>query len=178
MGALAAFPPDSGFDVRIGRGKCWIGASPPIAKPFTGVKDATPFFQRFRWIGASRSVLIQALIEADVRDLTVVSPTMRGHRPATSAGCLPRKRGAQGYLLLSSFPSEYDLAELYAAGNVELELVPQGTFVERMRCAAPDSAASTRRWPPARYWPEGKETRMIDGTEYVFERRSMAMSRC
>jgi len=28
-------PPDSGFDVRIGRGKCWIGASPPIAKPFT-----------------------------------------------------------------------------------------------------------------------------------------------
>jgi 3-oxoadipate CoA-transferase alpha subunit len=60
-------------------------------------------------------------------------------------------------------------ADLYAAGKVELEVVPQGTLVERMRCAGAGLGGV--------YTPTGantdlslnKEHRVIGGRTYVLE---------
>jgi len=142
-----------------------------------GVKDATPFLST---VSVDRGVplgLIQALIEADVRDLTVVRQQCGGIDP-TSAGCLPRKDACARLSAPILVPYEYDLCRTLCRWE-------RGTGA----CAARD----LRRAHALRgaglggfYTPvaagtllaEGKETRMIDGTEYVFERRSMAMSRC
>ncbi len=57
----------------------------------------------------------------------------------------------------------------FLASELELELVPQGTFVERMRAAG---AGIGGFFTPTGYGTriaEGKETRVIDGRPYVFE---------
>ena len=56
------------------------------------------------------------------------------------------------------------------AGEIEVELVPQGTFVERMRAAG---AGLGGFFTPTGYGTlvaDGKETRVIDGVPYVFEK--------
>jgi 3-oxoadipate CoA-transferase, alpha subunit len=59
--------------------------------------------------------------------------------------------------------------ELYRAGRIELELVPQGTLLERMRAAG---AGLGPFFTPTGYGTligEGKEERIIDGKGYVLE---------
>ncbi len=58
---------------------------------------------------------------------------------------------------------------LYERGEIELELMPQGTFAERMRAAG---AGLGGFFTPTGYGTrlaEDKETRVIDGKGYVFE---------
>jgi 3-oxoadipate CoA-transferase alpha subunit len=60
--------------------------------------------------------------------------------------------------------------KLYAAGEIEFELVPQGTLVERIRAGA---AGLGGFYTPTTYGTnlgEGKEVREIDGKNYVFEK--------
>src|SRR3979411_2417220 len=55
------------------------------------------------------------------------------------------------------------------SGELEVELVPQGTFAERIRAGG---AAIGGFFPPTAYGTvvsEGKETRVIDGRPHVFE---------
>jgi 3-oxoacid CoA-transferase subunit A len=57
----------------------------------------------------------------------------------------------------------------YLAGELEVELVPQGTFSERIRAGG---AGIGGFFTPTGYGTlvaEGKETRVIDGRPYVFE---------
>lgn len=58
---------------------------------------------------------------------------------------------------------------LYRAGEVEPEVVPQGNLAERIRAAALASAVFTATGIGT-ILAEGKETRMIDGREYVLEK--------
>lgn len=134
-----------------------------------GVKDGdTVLINGFGGSGVPLG-LIEALIEAKVRDLTVV---------ANNAGASTRDVGwllAEGRVrkVVCSYPrspTSTIFAELYAAGKVELELVPQGTFVERMRCAGAGLGGFFTPVAAGTALAEGKETRIIDGTEYVFEK--------
>jgi 3-oxoadipate CoA-transferase alpha subunit len=60
--------------------------------------------------------------------------------------------------------------ELYAQGRIELELVPQGTMSERMRCAAAGLGGFYSPVSVGTRLAEGKEHREIDGRLHVLEK--------
>ena len=79
--------------------------------------------------------------------------------------------------MICSFPRSYDpraFTEKYLAGEIALELVPQGTLAERIRAAG---AGIPAFFTPASYGTElaaGKEVQEFDGKPYVLERRLRA----
>lgn len=111
--------------------------------------------------------LIEALRAHGKRDLTIISNGAGTGEFALGAlfgDGLARK-------LIASFPapSAKQFRAAYLAGAIELELVPQGTLVERIRCGG---AGLGGFFTPAGAGTElaaGKEIRIIDGREYVFE---------
>ncbi len=64
--------------------------------------------------------------------------------------------------------------ELYRAGKVELELVPQGTLAERIRAGGAGIPAFYTPTSVGTPLEEGKEQRAFDGTDYVMERGLVA----
>jgi 3-oxoadipate CoA-transferase alpha subunit len=112
--------------------------------------------------------LIDALRRHGARDLTVVS----NNAGNADIGLAALLAAGQVRRVICSFPRQSDswvFDDLYRSGKIELELVPQGTLAERMRCAG--SGLGGFWCPTAVGTPlaEGKETRVIDGTEYVLE---------
>lgn len=114
------------------------------------------------------SELIDALIEQGARDLTIVSNNA-GNADTGLAALLKAKRVRK---IICSFPRQTDswvFDGLYRAGEIELELTPQGNLAERIRTAG---AGIGGFFTPTGYGTllaEGKETRMINGKHYVLE---------
>ncbi|MEC4590347.1 MULTISPECIES: 3-oxoacid CoA-transferase subunit A [Nitrospirillum] len=112
--------------------------------------------------------LVDALIEQGSRDLTIVSNNA-GNGTTGLAALLAAGRVRK---VICSFPRQTDsfvFDELYRAGKVELELVPQGNLVERIRAAG---AGIGGFFTPTGYGTplaEGKESRVIDGRGYILE---------
>jgi 3-oxoacid CoA-transferase subunit A len=67
----------------------------------------------------------------------------------------------------ASRPSAFELA--YRRGDVELELVPQGTLAERLRAGGAGIHAFYTPTGAGTLIAEGKESRVIDGKEYILE---------
>jgi len=112
--------------------------------------------------------LIDALIEQGARELTIVNNNA-GNGETGLAALLKAKRVRK---IVCSFPRQVDsqvFDALYRAGEIELELVPQGNLAERIRAAG---AGIGGFFTPTGYGTalaEGKETREIGGRMYVFE---------
>jgi 3-oxoadipate CoA-transferase alpha subunit len=112
--------------------------------------------------------LIDGLIAHGAKDLTIVSNNA-GNADTGLAALLAAGRVRK---VICSFPRQNDswvFDDLYRAGKVELELVPQGNLAERMRAAGAGIGAF---YCPTAYGTalaEGKETRRIDGRDYVLE---------
>ncbi len=112
--------------------------------------------------------LIDGLIAQGARDLTIVNNNA-GNGDAGLAALLAKKRVKK---IICSFPRQADshhFDALYRAGELELELVPQGNLAERIRAAG---AGIGGFFTPTGYGTllaEGKETREIDGRMYVLE---------
>ncbi len=68
----------------------------------------------------------------------------------------------------ASRPSAFE--EAYNRGETELEVVPQGTLAERLRCGGAGVAAFYTPTGVGTLLAEGKETRTIDGKEYILEK--------
>ena len=112
--------------------------------------------------------LIDALIARGARDLTVVNNNAgngyTGLAALLQAG-LVRK-------IICSFPRQTDsyvFDELYRSGKIELELVPQGNLAERIRAAGAGIGAFFTPTGFGTVLAEGKETRKINGRDYVLE---------
>jgi 3-oxoadipate CoA-transferase alpha subunit len=74
--------------------------------------------------------------------------------------------------VICSFPRQSDswvFDELYRAGRIELEVVPQGTLAERLRAAGAGIGAFFCPTGVGTPLAEGKERRTIDGRDYVLE---------
>ena len=74
--------------------------------------------------------------------------------------------------IICSFPRQTDshvFDALYRAGEIELELVPQGNLAERIRAAGAGIGAFFTPTGYGTLLAEGKETRVIDGRHYVLE---------
>jgi 3-oxoadipate CoA-transferase alpha subunit len=114
------------------------------------------------------AALIDALIAQGARDLTIVNNNA-GNGETGLAALLKAKRVRK---IICSFPRQADsqvFDALYRGGEIELELTPQGNLAERIRAAG---AGIGGFFSPTGYGTllaEGKETRVINGRNYVLE---------
>ncbi len=112
--------------------------------------------------------LIDALIDQGAKDLTVVSNNAGSGRTDVA------KLLASGHVrkLVCSYPrtsGSVVFEEMYSAGRLELELVPQGTLSERLRAAAAGIGGFYTPTAAGTKLAAGKETRTINGRDYVLE---------
>jgi 3-oxoadipate CoA-transferase alpha subunit len=114
------------------------------------------------------TALIDALIAQGARDLTIVNNNA-GNAENGLAQLIKAKRVRR---VLCSFPRQTDswhFDAAFRAGEVELELVPQGTLAERMRAAGAGIGAFYTPTAFGTKLAEGKETRRIGDIDYVLE---------
>lgn len=112
--------------------------------------------------------LVDALIAQGARDLTVVSNNA-GNGDTGIAALIKAKRVRK---IVCSFPRQADswhFDAAYRAGELELELVPQGNLAERIRAAGAGIGAFFTPTGFGTLLAEGKETRHINGRDYVLE---------
>ena len=112
--------------------------------------------------------LIDALRRSGATDLTVVNNNA-GNGTTGLAGLL-----AAGAVrkIICSFPRQSDsfvFDDLYRSGRIELEVVPQGNLAERIRAGGAGIGGFYTPTGVGTLLAEGKETRTIDGREYVLE---------
>ena len=131
------------------------------------VKDGdTLMVGGFGLVGAPLS-LIDELTKLDVKDLTVVSNNVgeagKGLGILLDQGKLKKAVG-------SYFTSNREVAKWYNAGKLELELLPQGTLGEAIRAGGAGIGGFFTKTSVGTDLAKGKETKEIDGEEYVFEK--------
>jgi 3-oxoadipate CoA-transferase alpha subunit len=112
--------------------------------------------------------LIDALIAQGAKNLTVVNNNA-GNADAGLAALIGAKRVRK---IICSFPRQTDswhFDKAYRSGQLELELVPQGTLAERIRAAGAGIGAFYTPTAFGTRLAEGKETRRIGERDYVLE---------
>ena len=141
---------------------------PDVNAAVAGVPDgATVMIGGFGLAGMP-AALIDALIAQGARELTIVNNNA-GNGDTGLAALLKAKRVRK---IICSFPRQTDsyvFDALYHAGKIELELVPQGNLAERIRAAGAGIGAF---FTPTGFGTDlaaGKETRRINGRDYVLE---------
>jgi 3-oxoadipate CoA-transferase, alpha subunit len=139
-----------------------------LAMAVDGVRDgATVMIGGFGGAGMP-SELIDALIAQGARDLTIVNNNA-GNGEVGLAALLKARRVKK---IICSFPRQTDsqvFDGLYRAGELELELVPQGNLAARIQAAGSGLGAVYTPTGFGTLLAEGKETRRIDGRDYVLE---------
>ncbi|MCW3003956.1 MAG: 3-oxoacid CoA-transferase, subunit [Conexibacter sp.] len=120
----------------------------------------------FGLVGAPLT-LIAALTDARAGDLTIVSNNLG--EPGRGLGALllaGRVRRAVG----SYFTSNRDVVAAHERGEVEIELLPQGTLAEAIRAGGAGLGGFYTRTGVGTALAEGRELRTIDGEELLFQR--------
>lgn len=112
--------------------------------------------------------LLDALIRRRPRNLTLISNNAGngdyGLAALLKAGCVKK--------VICSFPRQTDswvFDDLYRRGEVELELVPQGNLAARIQAGGAGLGGIFTPTGFGTALAAGKETRHIDGKDYVFE---------
>ena len=112
--------------------------------------------------------LVEALLDQGARDLVVINNNAgNGERGLAALLAAGRVRK-----IICSFPRQADshhFDRLYRAGQIELELVPQGNLAERIRAAGAGIGAFFTPTGAGTELARGKETRMIEGRLQVLE---------
>ncbi|MDN7242352.1 CoA transferase subunit A [Planococcus sp. N028] len=120
----------------------------------------------FGLIGAPLT-LIDGLTEKDVKDLTIVSNNLG--ESGKGLGILLNqnkiKKGVGSY-----FTSNRDVGDKYQRGEIELELLPQGTLAESLRAGGAGIGGYYTTTGVGTDLAKGKEEREIDGVKYILEK--------
>ena len=120
----------------------------------------------FGLIGAPLS-LIDGLTEKEVKDLTIVSNNLG--ESGKGLGILLNqdkiKKGIGSY-----FTSNRDVGDKYQKGEIELELLPQGTLAESLRAGGAGLGGYYTTTGVGTDLAKGKEEREIDGVQYILEK--------
>ncbi len=144
--------------------KIYSSPAEAVADVFDG---ATVMISGFGEAG-SPIELIHALIDQGARDLCVISNnTGSGH-----VGLAALIENRQVRKMICSFPRSANsrvFPELYKRGEIELELVPQGTLAERIRAGGAGIPAFYTPTSVGTPLSDGKETRVFDAVTYVLE---------
>jgi 3-oxoadipate CoA-transferase, alpha subunit len=139
-----------------------------MAEAMAGIGDGSlVLIGGFGSIGQPNA-LIEGLIEQGAKDLTVVANNAGvGHTGLARLMEVGRVRK-----IICSYPRTSDpvvFEQLYRAGRIELEVMPQGTMAERMRAAGAGIAAFYTPTSVGTLLAEGKEQREFFGRRYVLE---------
>jgi 3-oxoacid CoA-transferase subunit A len=117
-------------------------------------------------LSGNAEALIAGVVEKGVKDLTLISNNAgnlgKGLNAWLEAGIVRRFIG-------SYIGSNEALHRAMAAGTVEVEMTPQGTFIERIRAAGAGIPAFFTPTGAGTVVAEGKETRIFGGREHVLE---------
>jgi 3-oxoadipate CoA-transferase, alpha subunit len=112
--------------------------------------------------------LIHALIDHGARGLTVISNNTGSGR----VGLAALIANGQVTRMICSYPRSANstvFPELYRAGRIGLDLVPQGTLAERIRAGGAGIPAFYTPAAVGTVLADGKEVRSFDGRDYVME---------
>jgi 3-oxoadipate CoA-transferase alpha subunit len=138
------------------------------AAAVAGTKDgATVLIGGFGEAGVPNE-LVEALIDQGAGDLTIVNNNAGVGRKGIAA-LLAEGRVRK---VICSFPRSRGsvvFEELYEAGRIELEVVPQGTLSERIRAGGAGIGGFYTPTAAGTLLAEGKETRRLNGRDYVLE---------
>lgn len=141
---------------------------PSVAEAVADIGDgATVMIGGFGASG-SPTELIHALVDHGAKELTVIN----NNTGNGEIGLAALIGNGQVRKMICSFPRSSQsrvFPELYKAGRIELELVPQGTLAERIRAAGAGIPAFFTPTTVGTVLAEGKETRAFDGRTYVME---------
>jgi 3-oxoadipate CoA-transferase alpha subunit len=133
-----------------------------------GMSDgATIMSAGFGAAGAPQE-LLEAVLDRGFRDLVIISNNA-GEGERGLILLLKERRIAK---VICSFPTSSNsevTKELYAAGLLELEIVPQGTLSERMRAGGAGIGGFYTPTSVNTPLADGKEVRTINGKDYVLE---------
>jgi 3-oxoadipate CoA-transferase alpha subunit len=113
--------------------------------------------------------LIHALIDQGAKELTVVS----NNCGSGEVGLAALLKAGRVRKVVCSFPRTANstvFPDLYHAGKIELELVPQGTLAERIRAGGAGIPAFYTPAAVGTPLAQGKESREFDGKTYLMER--------
>ncbi len=110
--------------------------------------------------------LIAALHRKGVKDLTLVS----NNCGTTDLGLGILLKARQIRKIVASYVGENkEFERQFLSGEIEVELVPQGTLAERIRAGGAGIGGFYTATGVGTKVAEGKETRVIDGREYLLE---------
>ncbi len=142
---------------------------PSMADAVAGVKDGmTILLGGFGSVGQPNH-LVQGVIDLGVKDLVVVANNAGGGQ----AGLALMMELGRVRKIICTFPRSANstiFEELYRAGKIELEIVPQGTMAERIRAAGAGIGGFYTATGVGTKMAEGKEVREIDGRMMVLEK--------
>lgn len=141
---------------------------PSLQEAVQGIPDGSTIMIGGFGTAGQPNDLIAALIDQGATDLVVINNNA-GNGETGLAALLGAGRVRK---IICSFPRQADsqiFDGLYHAGKIELELVPQGNLAERIRAAGAGIGAFYTPTSVGTPLAEGKETRVINGREYVLE---------
>jgi len=140
-----------------------------MAEAMAGIKDgSTILIAGFATIGEPRA-LIDGLIEHGAKDLTVAANTAGRVNDGLSR-LISLGRVRKVIVTFARRTSSVAFQEQYQAGNIELEIIPQGNLAERMRAAGAGIPAFYTATAVGTDLSRDKEYREFDGRGYVLER--------
>ncbi len=148
--------------------------SPPVRTKLLPLPDAAALVQRgdtimvggFGLVGKPLGLVGALLGNPEARELTIISNNLG--EPGQGLGRLlleGRIRKAIG----SFFTSNPDVVAAHAAGEVEVELLPQGTMAEAIRAGGAGVAAFYVRTGVGTRLAEGREVRELDGVPHLLQ---------
>ncbi|QPQ33480.1 CoA transferase subunit A [Lysinibacillus sp. JNUCC-52] len=110
--------------------------------------------------------LIDALVELEINDLTIISNNL-GEKGKGLGKLLEQKKVKKA--IGSYFTGNRDVGEAFQRGELEIELLPQGTLAESIRAGGAGIGGYYTKTSVGTDLAKGKETKLINGEEYVFE---------
>jgi 3-oxoadipate CoA-transferase, alpha subunit len=139
-----------------------------MAQAMAGIRDGSVVLLGGFGMVGQPDALIEGLIAQGAKDLTVVANNAGSGR----TGLARLMELGRVRRIVCSFPrtaGSVVFEELYSAGRIELEIVPQGTLAERIRAAGAGIPAFFTPTSVGTRLAEGKETREFNGRTYVLE---------
>jgi 3-oxoadipate CoA-transferase alpha subunit len=140
-----------------------------IAEAMQGIQDGAVILVGGFGTSGRPAQLCEGLLELGVKNLTIVANN------STSGGDVIEAliQAKQIRKVICSYPrgiyGKTAFDEEWAAGRLELELVPQGTLAERIRAGAAGVGGFYTKTSAGTELAKGKETRIIRGEAYVLE---------
>jgi 3-oxoadipate CoA-transferase alpha subunit len=138
---------------------------PDVAAALAGIADGSTILLA-GFANGMPETLMQGLVEQGARDLTLVA-NAGGRDTGPIAELLATGRVSK--LVCSFVRAESVAGRQFAAGKLQLEIVPQGTLAERIRAAGAGVQAFYTPTGADTLLAEGRETRIINGRNCLLE---------